>query len=165
MSRIAKVTEVALFALAGVALLQMPAFAASTVTAELWDKGGDMTMAMDMGYGMAHAADAANAPMGIKLSTDTVPVGDVTFEVTNTSKDTIHEMIVMPLKDPSQVVPYDATMNEVMEDEAGDLGEVSELDPGASGSLTLPLKAGLYLLYCNVPGHFASGMWATLTVK
>ena len=35
----------------------------------------------------------------------------------------------------------------VDEDKAGDKGEVSELDPGKSGSLTVNLKPGIYLLY------------------
>ena len=34
------------------------------------------------------------------------------------------------------------------------LGEVSELDPGKSGTLTLTIKPGKYLLVCNVPGHY-----------
>ena len=42
--------------------------------------------------------------------------------------------------------------------------EVSELDPGASGSLTVALQPGKYLLICNVPGHYASGMWTEFTV-
>jgi uncharacterized cupredoxin-like copper-binding protein len=42
---------------------------------------------------------------------------------------------------------------------------VSELDPGKSGALTITLEPGLYLLFCNVPGHFISGMWTTITVK
>lgn len=44
--------------------------------------------------------------------------------------------------------------NRVDEDKAGDKGEVSELDPGKSGTLTVELKAGKYLLICNVPGHY-----------
>jgi uncharacterized cupredoxin-like copper-binding protein len=45
-----------------------------------------------------------------------------------------------------------------------DKGEVSELNPGATGSLTVALKPGRYLLICNVPGHFASGMWTEFEV-
>jgi len=160
-----KIAAGLVIATAGLAMSQMPAYADGTINVELWDKGGDMTMTTDMGYNMAHAADAANAPMGIKVDMATVIAGKITFDVTNSSKDTIHEMIVMPLATANQVVPYDKTNEEVLEDEAGDLGEVSELDPGASGSLTLDLKPGLYLLYCNVPGHFASGMWTTVTVQ
>jgi uncharacterized cupredoxin-like copper-binding protein len=51
------------------------------------------------------------------------------------------------------------------EEAAGHLGEVAELDPGAGGSLTLTLPPGKYVLACNLPGHFDSGMWTVLTVQ
>ncbi len=60
---------------------------------------------------------------------------------------------------------YDETMQKVDEDAAGHLGEVAELEPGASGSLTLTMKPGTYILYCNIPGHYAAGMWTLFTVK
>ena len=44
------------------------------------------------------------------------------------------------------------------------MGEVSELDPGKSGSLTVTLNPGKYLLICNDPGHYVSGMWAEFDV-
>lgn len=48
---------------------------------------------------------------------------------------------------------------------AGHRGEVSELDPGKGGSLTLSMKPGRYLLVCNISGHYKAGMWAEFTVK
>ena len=104
------------------------------------------------------------ATMGIKASPTTVPAGVVSFHVTNTSTDTIHEMIVMYLADPTQPLPYIANDYKVDEDKAGDKGEVSELDPGANGTLTVFLKPGKYLLICNVAGHFAAGMWTEFDV-
>ena len=78
--------------------------------------------------------------------------------------DPVHEMIVMYLAEPGKPLPYLEAENRVDEDKAGDKGEVSELDPGKSGSLTVELKAGKYLLICNVPGHYGAGMWAEFTV-
>jgi uncharacterized cupredoxin-like copper-binding protein len=100
----------------------------------------------------------------MKLSSASAPPGVVTFKVTNTSTDTIHEMIVMYMADPTKPLPYIDNENKVDEDKAGDKGEVSELDPGKSGSLTVNLKAGKYLLICNVVGHFAAGMWTPFEV-
>jgi uncharacterized cupredoxin-like copper-binding protein len=74
-------------------------------------------------------------------------------------------MIVMYLEDPTSPLPFLTDENRVDEDKAGDKGEVSELEPGASGSLTVNLKAGTYLLICNVAGHYAAGMWTVFTVK
>lgn len=138
--------------------------AASTVQVSLWDKGADMSMATGLAYGTPNP-DMSKATMGMTATPATVRAGKVIFRVKNSSKDTIHEMIVMYLADPSKPLPYIANENRVDEDKAGDKGEVSELDPGASGSLTVDLKPGKYLLICNVPGHFVAGMWTEFTVK
>ena len=45
------------------------------------------------------------------------------------------------------------------------LGEIPETAPGKTGSVTLTLKAGKYLLACNIVGHYQLGMHRTLTVK
>ena len=138
--------------------------AATQVHVSLWDKGGDMMMAKGLVYG-APGLDLSKATMGITATPGAVKAGDVTFDVVNDSKDTEHEMIVMYLADPSKQLPYVASEERVDEDRAGDKGEVSELEPGASGSLTINLKPGKYLLICNVAGHYAAGMWTEFTVE
>jgi uncharacterized cupredoxin-like copper-binding protein len=141
-----------------------PSQAAGTVVnVALWDKGADMTQATKLGLGMG--GDMSKATMGISATPDTVKAGMVTFEVLNSSKDTIHEMIVAPLADMKKSLPYIANEERVDEDEAHDLGEVAELDPGKSGALRIEMKPGTYILYCNVPGHYMAGMWTTFTVK
>ncbi len=105
------------------------------------------------------------APMEVRVSSHTVPAGEVTFEVTNSSRQLVHEMVISPVKDTKTPLPYDKAGNRVDEDAAGHLGEVSELAPGKKGALKLTLKPGTYILYCNVPGHYALGMWTLLTVK
>jgi len=119
-----------------------------------------------MGMGMGKIGNnMPMAPMGIRVSSHTVAAGEVTFEVTNTSKQMVHEMVISPVKDMNTPLPYDKAGNKVDEDAAGHLGEVAELEPGKKGALKLTLKPGRYLLYCNVPGHYALGMWTLLTVK
>ena len=138
--------------------------AATLVEVSLWDKGAEVQMPMGLAYA-APGLDLAKATMGIKASPGAVKAGEVTFKVKNDSKDTIHEMIVMYLADPGKPLPYLESESRVDEDKAGDKGEVSELDPGKSGTVTVDLKAGKYLLICNVPGHFGAGMWAEFTVN
>lgn len=152
-------------AIAALPLVGAVAFAAAatTVSVSLWDKGAEMEMPVGLVYGAA-GVDLSMATMGIKATPGTTKAGVVTFKVTNDSKDTVHEMIVMYLADPSQTLPYLDDEKRVDEDKAGDKGEVSELDPGKSGSLTVNLQPGTYLLYCNVPGHYAAGMWTTVTI-
>jgi uncharacterized cupredoxin-like copper-binding protein len=154
-----------LLALALSLTLSAPASADALVKASLWDRGGEMDMSRNMGLGMGMHGKMHMAVMGIKTDHDSVPAGKVTFEVTNDSKDVIHEMLVAPVANADVVLPYNANENRVDEEAAKDLGEVSELDPGKSGALTLELKPGTYVLYCNIPGHFMAGMWTTLTVK
>jgi uncharacterized cupredoxin-like copper-binding protein len=141
--------------------LVAPAFADSTVKVSLWSKGQEM----GMGMGMGMHGDMHMAQMGIDIDQASVPAGRTTFVVTNVSTDLIHEMLVAPITAKDVTMPYIANENRVNEEVTGDLGEVSELDPGKSGSLTVDLKPGNYVLYCNIPGHFVSGMWTTIVVK
>lgn len=145
------------------ALASGAAFAATIVTVGLSDKGAAMAMPTGLAYATP-GLDMTKATMGMKLSRKSAPPGEVTFKVMNLSKDTIHEMIVMYLADPTKPLPYIDAENRVDEDKAGDKGEVSELDPGKSGTLTVTLQTGKYLLICNVPGHFAAGMWTEFEV-
>lgn len=157
--------KTAFIGLTFVAVAAMPALADSTIKVSLADKGGTMDLSVNMGLGMAMKGDMSKAIMSITTDVKTVPAGNVTFEVTNVSKETIHEMLVSPIKDENEVLPYVANEGRLNEEAAHDMGEVSELDPGKSGALTLDLKPGMYILYCNVPGHFTSGMWTTITVQ
>ena len=115
----------------------------NVIDVQIWDTGTQATMSMDMGIG--GTADKSAATMGIKLSTTTAKAGKVTFNVVNTSKDTVHEMVVLRYKD-GEKLPYSAADMKLNEDAAGHLGEVSELEPGKSGSVTLGLKPGKYLV-------------------
>lgn len=158
-------------ALALVVFTAIPGLAANDdqiVNVSLWDKGSDAMANFDMdtvlGTGTP-AAELANAPMGITIDKTTVNAGDVTFKVTNDSKDLEHEMIVAPIADPSKPLPYDKDVARLDEDALGALGEVSETEPGGSGSLTLKLNPGEYILFCNIENHYAMGMWTLLTVK
>lgn len=143
------------------------AFADATVKVSLWDKGPDSMVLDDAHMKMMGKMDMANMStgmMGITLDVKTVATGKVTFDVTNDSKDIIHEMILSPLPDGTTELPYIVDENRVDEEKADHLGEVSELDPGKGGSLTVDLKPGTYIIYCNIPGHFVDGMWTELTV-
>lgn len=150
------------------ALIGSTAFAeATTVNVSLWDNGPG---AMDgfgtlpnMAPGMG-TTDMNAAPMAITIDAATVKAGEVTFAVTNDSKDMIHEMILSPLPADNAPLPYLADQDRADEDASDHLGEVAELDPGAKGALTVTLTPGTYILYCNIPAHLVLGMWTTITV-
>ncbi len=160
-------TKLGLAVVLSMLFLNNQAVAGTTVKVSLWDKGGGsmemMGQMKPMGMAMM-GADMTMATMGVTLDTNSVAAGEVTFEVENTSKELIHEMILAPVADQAAPLPYLADENRVDEELAGHLGEVSELDPGKSGKLTVTVKPGSYILFCNIPGHYAMGMWSVLTV-
>jgi uncharacterized cupredoxin-like copper-binding protein len=148
----------------GIAMTGPSQAAGTVVNVSLWDKGAETAMAVDLGFPAA-GKDMSKGTMGIALSVDTVKAGEITFEVLNSSKDTIHEMIITRLRDLTMLFPYSGSESKVDEDRMPDiLGEVSELDPSKTAALRLDLKPGKYLLFCNVPGHFMAGMWTIFTV-
>ena len=141
------------------------AFAASTITVKLDDTADGMDMSQNLGLGMGMKGDMSKSTMSVKINNRQAARGKVTFNVTNLSKTMIHEMLVAPIKDENTPLPFIAKDNKVDEDAAKDLGEVSELDPGKSGSVTFDMKPGKYILYCNVPAHYMAGMWTVIEVK
>jgi uncharacterized cupredoxin-like copper-binding protein len=99
-----------------------------------------------------------NAQLGdytVRPDVTSVPAGKVTFNATNVGQ-VPHELMVerMPIKMDAPGQPT--------EDAA--LGMIEDMGPGESGSMTLNLKPGNYMLFCNVPGHYAMGQHTTFTV-
>jgi uncharacterized cupredoxin-like copper-binding protein len=88
----------------GVAMSGPSQAAGTVVNVSLWDKGSNIQMATDFGY-PATGKDMSKATMGIAVNTDTVKAGEVTFEVLNSSAETIHEFIVARLKDVNKPLP------------------------------------------------------------
>ena len=109
----------------------LPSAADAVIKVSLWDKAGmmgkmDMGKSMGMGMGPGMHRKMGMGPMGINLDTANAAAGKVTFEGTNTSKETIHEMIVAPIETVEVVLPYNANENRVDEEAAHDLGEVAD---------------------------------------
>ncbi|MEP0314155.1 MULTISPECIES: hypothetical protein [Alphaproteobacteria] len=114
-----------------------------------------------MGQGMGLMGQGM---MAIRTDKPTVKAGTVTFDVINWSRSIVHEMVVVAVDSPDAALPYDYDRQQVVEDQVKVLGETDELQPSAGESLTLTLVAGNYLLICNVPGHYGSGMQIPFTV-
>ena len=87
-----------------------------------------------------------------------VPAGSVTFVVTNTGK-VGHELVVIKTNKAPKALP----MKGSQASEAGAKGEV-EVKSGQTKRLTLKLKAGKYVLICNLPGHYKAGQSAGFQV-
>lgn len=98
----------------------------------------------------------------IELSAATAAPGSVTFAVTN-SGTMIHELVV--LKTDVQAADLPITNGEVTEADYTSMGEVADLEPGASGTLAATLAAGHYAIICNLPAHDSQGMAIDFTVE
>jgi uncharacterized cupredoxin-like copper-binding protein len=82
----------------GIGMASSSHAAGTVVNVSLWDKGSEMPMATDLGFPGA-GKDMSKATMGVALSQETAGAGETTFEVLNSSKDSIHEMIIMRLRE------------------------------------------------------------------
>jgi uncharacterized cupredoxin-like copper-binding protein len=84
-----------------------------------------------------------------------IRAGKVTFIANNVGR-LPHELMVerMPMKFDSPMHPN--------EDAAQ--GMIEDMDPGKGGRMTMRLRPGTYMLFCNLPGHYAAGQHTTFTV-
>lgn len=112
------------------------------------------------------STDSAIRSDRIVLDRHSVPAGKITFHALNQSTDLVHELLVVRPKrgQTALTLPYDGKKAEVVESRVDRVGEISDLRPGASGTVTLDLKPGSYILLCNQPGHYKAGMQTTLSV-
>ncbi len=109
------------------------------------------------------STDSSIAQMRIVLDQDTIKPGRVTLHAENQSKNLVHEVII-GRDQGAKELPMDAKQDRVIESRVRRLGEIADLGPGKTGKLTLNLKPGTYVLFCNQPGHYQDGMVAKLTV-
>ncbi len=104
---------------------------------------------------MGQPSEYAMTPVPAEVS-----AGAVTFDVANEGK-LMHEMVV--IKTDEGAANLGLPNGEA--DEADAIDEVADLPAGDTATLDLDLPAGKYALVCNLPGHYAAGMYADFTVK
>lgn len=104
----------------------------------------------------------------IELSAPTAAAGPVTFELTN-SGTVVHEFVVFKTELAPDKLPLAADGATVDEEGAGAsltlVDEVEDIAIGATASLAVDLPAGHYVVICNVPAHYTSGMHAEFTTS
>lgn len=106
------------------------------------------------------AGDTNDTTQFLTVSPDSVGVGPTTFTLTNTGVKQ-HEMVVLKTDAAIDSLEVGAD-NRVSE--ADSVGEVGETDVGKTGTVTLDLAPGKYILVCNIEKHYAQGMRVAFTV-
>jgi uncharacterized cupredoxin-like copper-binding protein len=85
--------------------------------------------------------------------------GSVVITAPNDGK-VIHELVVLKTDaDPAELPKKGGQV-----DESTAVGEIADVEPGATGKKTFEMKAGKYALVCALPGHYEGGMYGSLTV-
>ncbi len=94
-----------------------------------------------------------------------IAAGRVTFVVANNGPST-HEFNVDRTDLSADRLPLDSTGLQVDQSSPSlqRQGSVEALGLGASQRLTLYLKPGHYVFYCDIPGHYLSGMHVSVDV-
>lgn len=108
---------------------------------------------------LAHASAVTLSEFNVAPKPTQVANGRVTFNVSNAGR-VEHEFVVLKTSKPASDL-----LKNGRADETGNVGEIGSVKPGQTKALNLDLAAGHYALICNLPGHYAAGQYADLTVK
>ena len=121
---------------------------------------GTTTSATNTAPANAEAVKVSLSEMAIATTPSSVKAGNVAFDITNDGA-VLHEMVVIKTDKKAGDLPTDSSGKA---DETGAVGE-AEVDSGDSAELDLKLAAGHYALICNLPGHYAAGLYTDFTVQ
>lgn len=112
---------------------------------------------------------AAEGAIGVTLSEfDVEPAessataGEVTFSVVNDGA-IAHELVVVKSDAAEDALPVQGGV--VPEDQVDVIDKTGQIRTKQSEDLTVTLEAGSYILICNIPAHYGSGMHAAFTVQ
>ena len=102
---------------------------------------------------------------------DSAPAGSVTFQVTNTGPEDVHEFVVLKTDLDPGALPIDANGAVTEEGEGIEvIDEIEDVAVGATPELTVTLAAGKYVLLCNIydetekEAHYKMGMRTSFTI-
>jgi uncharacterized cupredoxin-like copper-binding protein len=112
-------------------------------------------------------ASTASASLSVKMSDyafapkDAVAkAGKVTIVAPNDG-NVVHELVILR----TDANPARLPMKDGAVDESTSVGEIADVEPGATKKVTLRLAPGKYAMVCALPGHYKAGMYGSLTVE
>jgi uncharacterized cupredoxin-like copper-binding protein len=96
----------------------------------------------------------------------TAEAGSVAINAPNEGKVEHELMLLKTNTDPAKLpTASDGGVEEKLHMVAEENGEIADVEPGDTKSVTFDLTPGKWVMFCNLPGHYAQGMYGSLTVK
>jgi uncharacterized cupredoxin-like copper-binding protein len=97
----------------------------------------------------------------------TASAGKTTIEAPNEGS-VEHELVLFKTNMDPAKLPTEANGEvdeEKLDEVAEEAGEIADVEAGDTKAEKFNLKPGTYVMFCNLPGHYAQGMYGTVTVK
>jgi uncharacterized cupredoxin-like copper-binding protein len=114
----------------------------------------------DLPKAVSPALTVAMSEFAFSPNNASAQAGRVTITARNDGK-VVHELVVLKTNaDPAQLPMKGAKV-----DESTSVGEIADVEAGATKKVTLKLAPGKYVMVCALPGHYQGGMYGSITVK
>ncbi len=121
----------------------------------------------DDGSGGAATTPASASALTIRMTEfafdpddATATAGTVKITAPNDG-DVVHELVILKTDADPAALPMKG--DEV--DESTAVGEIADVEPGATKTQSFKLEPGKYAMVCALPGHYKGGMYGSLTVE
>lgn len=114
----------------------------------------------------ATTIDVTVHDFGIRISRHAVPAGTVVLHATNRGPST-HELNVDLTRYAAGKIPLQSDGITANETATGlhRVDSIEQLNLHHTGDLTVTLRPGRYVLWCNLEGHYLGGMHETFDVR
>lgn len=122
------------------------------------------TVAADPTAPQGVTVDVYHAEWELIPSVDAVSAGAVTFNATNDGV-VPHNFRLAKTELPPDALPADPDTLVVKEDELVMVARSGDIDVGEAEEVIVDLEPGSYVLFCNIAGHYAAGLYAGFTVE
>jgi hypothetical protein len=127
--------------------------------------GSDGNDAAETPNGDAASSDISGSVNEWEVAVDatSAPAGDVSFTIDNDGT-TGHEFLIVKTDIAPGEIPVDGDHFPEDADGIEVIDEIGEFAKGTTETLDVTLEAGSYQLVCNLPGHYANGMFTGFEV-
>lgn len=130
------------------------------------DNGGDEGTTTGVDTGTAGTVTIKMGDFFFDPKDATADAGSVTISAPNEGQ-VEHELMLLKTNIDPAKLPTESGggVEEKLHEAAEENGEIADVEPGETKSVTFDLAPGKYVMFCNLPAHYAQGMYGSLSVK